>query len=851
MIVKYPLALSLALFGLLSPTAHADSLLWAPKQGTLEKPDYSTAPAIYRTASAEGVDVTFKLTHKGTSPGLFTYSKWDIDRWGDPAGVITPPGSWQAVSDASNKINLALWGYWGNGGSPLTSGATTSYEVEIQFARPVNDLAFRLDGINAVLSAAGANAFDEVTLASFLEGVAQPSPTYTNAGNGFTQTGDVLTGDFAQLIGTDTGNASTSDQGSINVSFAQVIDSVVLTFIATAQHPTPASFQDAVQNWSFGVGDLSFEPLPAAGRSTLSWLADRGTLSKEAYDDSTVTFTAPADDDSVNATFTLAGLGTTGDKFSYSKWEIDRWGDPTGVLTPPGSWQVTSNSFNDVVLGLWGYWGTDGSAGAPPTEIGDETGYSLKIAFDKPVSELEFQLNTINALLSGGFNSVDELTVTSSLGGTAQPAPTFSNEGPGFTRVGNVLTGDFASQIGGGFQNVTDEGSAVLRFPGAVDEIVITLVNKADHPQPAQFQGGPQTWSFSIGDLSFVPGIGTEILWAPRQGQLVKPGFNNASATYQVPSEDGGVNVTFDLNHVATTGNAFSYSQWEIHRWGDPNGIILPTGSWQMVSDSQNNIVLGLWGYWGGGGVPLASGDQTSYELILSFDQPVRNLDFALCGINALVKSGDGFNSFDILTVSSSLNSVAQPSPTYSQEGNAFTRSGDTFTGDFDNQIVGLFGGQHVSDAGCSRLSFGGPVDEVRLVIVNRAEHPTAGQFQGGQQTWSFSMGDLSFDYDGESGTAPQIVASGPRETELSPARTDRLELVRSSSGDLILRTTSAMANQRGAWQVESSEDLQTWSPWSAPTAVDEATTWWLGQDDLGNARQRYFRLMPSAEGLE
>jgi hypothetical protein len=111
------LGLAIAFFGLLgalvSQNAIADSVLWAPKQGTLGKPDCSTAPAVYRVTSADGVDVTFKLSHLGTGLGLFSYSIWDVDRWGDPAGIVAPTGSWQAVSDASNAINLALWGHWG------------------------------------------------------------------------------------------------------------------------------------------------------------------------------------------------------------------------------------------------------------------------------------------------------------------------------------------------------------------------------------------------------------------------------------------------------------------------------------------------------------------------------------------------------------------------------------------------------------------------------------------------------------------------------------------------------------------------------------------------------------------
>ena len=174
--------------------------------------------------------------------------------------------------------------------------------------------------------------------------------------------------------------------------------------------------------------------------------------------------------------------------------------------------------------------------------------------------------------------------------------------------------------------------------------MTLTLVTTAAHPLPAQFQGGQQNWSFSIGDLLFVPGIGPEIAWAPLQDQLQKPGITNAPATYQATSEDEGVTASFDLTHLGTTGNKFSYSKWEINQWGDPAGILLPSGSWKMVTNSQNKVVLGLWGYWGGGGIPVAIGDQTSYQLAITFDEPVSNLDFMLGGLNALIKQADGFN---------------------------------------------------------------------------------------------------------------------------------------------------------------------------------------------------------------
>lgn len=825
-------------------SAMGDTVAWTPKRGSLDKAGFTNGPSVYRVMSAEDVELTFKMTHVATSPGLFTYSKWSIDRWGDPEGVVSSPaGSWQSVGNAANAVSLDFWGYWGNGGSPLTAGAQTAYEIEIAFERPVEDLTFQLNAINALVTDGGNNAFDRVTLSSFLDGVGQPSPVYANAGDGFIRSGDTLTGDFAAPIGDDTGITSTSDEGSVLVSFPQVIDRVVLSFVCEAQHPQAGSFQDAVQNWSFSLGDLNFEPLAAQNRSTLSWESKRGTLTKPGYDESTATFQAASDDDEVTVQFTLEGLGTTDDKFSYSQWEIDRWGDPTGLVTdPPGSWQLVSNGFNDVVLGLWGYWGTTGEAGAPPVAIGDQTSYRLTMNFDQPVSDLRFQLNAINALLSGGFNAFDTMTVSGSLGSAGSVAPTFTDAGTGFVQTGNVLTGDFAVQIGGGFPNVTDDGSVEVRFPDALDKVVLTFICEADHPQPAQFQGGLQNWSFSIGDLSFLPGVATEIVWAPRQGQLIKPGFNNGPATYQAGSTEGGVTATFDLTHVATSNDRFSYSQWEIHRWGDPQSLALPLGSWQTVSNGSNDIVLGLWGYWGGDS-PLAIGDQTEYQLAITFDQPVRNLNFALNGINALIKEVDGFNSFDILTLTSFLGSTPQGAPTYSQEGNAFIRVGNTFTGDFTNQISGVYGGQHVSDAGSVRVRFQETIDKVVLNLVNRAAHPIPTSFQSGQQTWSFSLGDLSFDYDG-SGATQQLQRSDDLPSH-HMSRREHLHVSATTRGDLMLTLPDQLPFQ-GSWHVESSQDLVHWERWTTPGPVRTGTQWRIPAEDLRDADQRFFRLAPA-----
>jgi hypothetical protein len=51
-----------------APIALGDSLAWAPRVDTLEKADYS----MYRATRADGGGVTFKLSHVGPLPGLFT-----------------------------------------------------------------------------------------------------------------------------------------------------------------------------------------------------------------------------------------------------------------------------------------------------------------------------------------------------------------------------------------------------------------------------------------------------------------------------------------------------------------------------------------------------------------------------------------------------------------------------------------------------------------------------------------------------------------------------------------------------------------------------------------------------------
>jgi len=811
--------------------AAADTIAWSSRRGTLQKPAFDNQVATRSFSSTNGIAATFQLAHLGTTANKFTYSKWEIDRWGDPGGSVPPPGSWQAVSNAANDVGLALWGYWGNAGTPLANGDMTSCRLTIDFDQPVRSLVLPLRGINAMLDAKGNNVIDGVTVESFLDGTAQPSPGFSNLGSGVVRTGDTLKGDFANPIGSDTGQVRTSNQGAATVTFSGTIDRVVLTIVSEARHPTPALIQDKVQNWSISLGDLTFDAAPVAGRSQIAWQDRRTTLTKNGFDKLLATYQATSQDGKAAVTIDMTHVTTTGDKFSYSKWEIDRWGDPSGQSTPlPGSWQVQSNAANDVVLGLWGYWGTDGSAGSPPVVQGDKTSYKLRMKFDQPVTDLRFSLHGVDALASGGLNSFDQIKVDSFLRTVSQAIPAFSNRGPALTQAGNTLTADFNDQ-NGSFTNVRNDGSVSLRFTSAVDEVVLTLVNEARNPVPAAFQTGSQNWSFSVGDLSFLTGIQSDISWAARQGQLTKPDFNNASATYQAASADGGVIGTFQIDHLGTTGNKLSHSKWEIDRWGDPTGVSAQLGSWQILSNSQNAVVFGVWGYWGtdgsANGPRVAVGDQTSYRLSVKFNRPVESLGFFLNGINALLKPEAGFNSQDILTVDSFLGSTPQGSPGYSQEGNAFTRSNNTLAGDFAVQIRNGYSGQHISDQGSVKVKFAQPVDRVELTLVNRADNPVPADYQNGLQTYSFSIGDLSFRY-GNVGSSAALLAGatnpppGPYSTapELSNAP---ISLSTVAPGNMRLRVVDVLAGLPDLSRLEFSADLNGWAPYPAAQARIQA----------------------------
>ncbi len=240
---------------------------------------------------------------------------------------------------------------------------------------------------------------------------------------------------------------------------------------------------------------------------SISWAPLKGTLEKEAFDASTVTASFPSESGGNAVTLTLRHGGTAEGLYTYSKWEIDRWGDPTGEHFAEGSWQVVSNEVNDVVLGLWGYWGWTGLPGDPRTAPNDETDYELTLTFDRPAHALSVPLNGINGFLKpeNGYNSRDELLVKGYLDDVLQAGPVFDSVGPAVHVDGKRLLGNFGHQINHPVsgQHTSDDGSVMVRFEEPVDRVVLTLSNVATHPVAAQFQDESQTWSYSIGELVF------------------------------------------------------------------------------------------------------------------------------------------------------------------------------------------------------------------------------------------------------------------------------------------------------------------------------------------------------------
>lgn len=267
----------------------------------------------------------------------------------------------------------------------------------------------------------------------------------------------------------------------------------------------------------------------------IQWAGSQGTLGK-AFDDSTDSFTVSTSTNAV--TFQLEHNSTSSGMDSASQWSINRWPPPPSFTE--GNFNVVTNANNDIVLGLYGFYGENGfTASTPPNEItipveGDTVSYTLSIGFEAPVSTLSFDMNGINALTkTTGFNSQDFMLVEAFLGTSAAGSPQYSNEGPGFVRQGDELIGDWFNRIGLdnpepydlADQHVTDEGSVTLTFTDPVDRVDLTMTNVAknevgpfspgfDEPATPDTEERLQTWAYSVGDLTFttIPEPSTTLL---------------------------------------------------------------------------------------------------------------------------------------------------------------------------------------------------------------------------------------------------------------------------------------------------------------------------------------------------
>jgi hypothetical protein len=290
-----------------------------------------------------------------------------------------------------------------------------------------------------------------------------------------------------------------------------------------------------------------------------------------------------------------------------------------------------------------------------------------------------------------------------------------------------------------------------------------------------------QTFLVSCASLvALSTAFGDVIQWADRQDTLGK-GFDNDTASFSVDTSTNA--VTFQLEHNGTTSGMDSASQWVINRWPPEPDFNPADGEFNVTTNGNNDIVLGAYGFYGENGFDSSTppaevtvpqiGDSVTYTLSLQFATPVSTLGFQFNNMNALSKVTN-FNSRDTLVVAGFLGSATTASPTYSNEGAGFIRTGDTLDGDWDNRI-GLnnpspydIADQHVTNEGSVNLEFTSPVDLVTLTLTNTAEDnstPINAEEQAGGvgvfspgfddpgtpdseerlQTWSFSVGDLTF----------------------------------------------------------------------------------------------------------
>ena len=197
----------------------------------------------------------------------------------------------------------------------------------------------------------------------------------------------------------------------------------------------------------------------------------------------------------------------------------------------------------------------------------------------------------------------------------------------------------------------------------------------------------------SVATLAVSTSFGDVIRWADRQDTLGKGGDNDTAA-FSVDSSTNA--VTFQLDHNGTTSGMDSASQWVITRWPPEPDFNAANGEFNVTTNANNDVVLGAYGFYGENGftsstptgeitIPII-GDTVTYTLSLQFATPVSTLGFQINNINALSKVTN-FNSRDTMVVAGFLGSDSMASPTYSDEGAGFLRTGDTLDGDWDNRI--------------------------------------------------------------------------------------------------------------------------------------------------------------------
>ena len=266
---------------------------------------------------------------------------------------------------------------------------------------------------------------------------------------------------------------------------------------------------------------------------------------------------------------------------------------------------------------------------------------------------------------------------------------------------------------------------------------------------------------FSIAAFCVALAHGDLIRWSDFQGDLSPMEYNSATKTYQRPTATN--NLSFTLEHLGTTGGMFSYSDWAVERWPNlPNSLPIVSPQNEASANAANDVAFSCFGYYGeDGAAPLTlptNGDFDRYKLSMQFQNPVIDLRFDLNSINALIKSS-GFNSQDVLTIRGFLNGNLVTTPQLVPRlpsSPAFTFAGDTLTGNFNHPLTSNppDPGTHVTDTGSVNVFFSQLVDRVEIIIKNIATHPVPQNFQSGfvvgnggvVQTWSISVGDISFD---------------------------------------------------------------------------------------------------------